>query len=122
VAYEQPGFKFTLIAAADLRTHQYKFCNIDGTGKAALGGAGTRAVGVIQNKPNSGEATEICHTGISKVKSGAGVTVGDVVMSDSTGRAITATSTNHRVGIALATAGGADVLIPVLIQATGTVA
>lgn len=123
MAYEQPGFKIgNLVAAADLRTHQYKFINIDGTGKIALGGAGTRCVGVLQNKPNSGEIAEVTHTGISKVKSGAALTVGDIVMSDSTGRAVTATSTNHRVGIALATAGAADVLIPVLIQATGTVA
>lgn len=119
MAYEQPGFKFTLIAAADLRTHQYKFVDVDATGKAALGANGGRVAGVQQGKANTGEAVEICHSGISKVVAGAAVTAGDEIMSDASGRAITATSTNQRVGIALQTASGAGILIPVLLRTRG---
>jgi len=121
VSFEIPGFKFTRIAAADLRTHQYKFVNIDATGKAALAGAGTRAVGVQQGKANTNEAVEICHDGISKVVAGAAVTAGDEVMSNATGQAITATATNQRLGVALEAASGAGILIAVLLDRRGTV-
>jgi predicted RecA/RadA family phage recombinase len=119
VAYEQPGYKFTLLAAADLRTHQFKFVDVDATGRAALGANGGRVIGVNQGKPNTGEAVEITHSGISKVYAGAAVAAGDEIMSDATGRAITATSTNQRIGVALQAAAAANVLIAVLLRTRG---
>jgi hypothetical protein len=119
VAYEQPGFKFTLLAAADLRTHQYKFVDVDATGRAALGANGGRVVGVVQNKPNTGESAELCHSGISKVIAGAAVTAGDELQSDATGRAVLATTTNQRIGVALQSAGAAGALIAVLLRTRG---
>jgi Uncharacterized conserved protein (DUF2190) len=119
VAYEQPGFKFTLLAAGDLRTHQFKFVDVDATGRAALAGNGGRAVGVNQGKPNTGEAVEIMHSGISKVVAGAAVAAGDEIQSDATGRAVTATTTNQRIGVALQAAGAAGVLISVLLRTRG---
>jgi hypothetical protein len=121
VAYEIPGQQISLAAAADLSTHQFKFVNVDGNGRAALGGAGTRAVGVLQDKPNAlGKVGTIMLSGISKVVAGAAVTVGADVMSDASGRAVTATATNRRLGVALATAGGAGEIIPVLLRPDGT--
>jgi len=121
VAYEQPGYKFSLIASADLSTHQYKFVDVNASGQAALAGAGTRCCGVLQNKPTSGNVAEINHDGISKVVAGAAVTAGNEVMSDASGRAVTATATNQGLGIALQSAGAAGVLIPVLLDRRGTV-
>lgn len=116
MAYEIPGFSFSLVAAADLSTHQYKFVNIDATGKAALGGAGTRTVGVLQNKPTSGQIGTVVVTGVSKVVAGAAVAAGDSVQSDATGRAITLAA-GIGEGVALQAASGAGVVIPVLLIA-----
>lgn len=116
MAYEIPGFAFSLVAAADLSTHQYKFVNIDGTGKAALGGNGTRVIGVLQNKPTSGQISTVVVTGVSKVVAGAAVTAGDSVQSDASGRAITLAA-GIGAGVALSTASGAGVIIPVLLIA-----
>lgn len=121
MAYEIPGFSFSLVAASDLSTHQYKFVNVDTTGKAALGGAGTRSIGVLQNKPTLGQIGTVVVTGVSKVVAGAAVTAGDEIMSDATGRAITAVATNQGLGVALSAAAGAGVIIPVLIRSRGTV-
>jgi len=58
--------------------------------------------------------------GISKVVAGAGVTVYTEVMSDSTGRAITAATTGNRVqGLALQTASNAGDIIDVLLGVNG---
>lgn len=122
MAYEQPGLKITLIAAADLSAKQYCFVNADTTAagsKAALPSAGGRAVGVLQNKPASGEAAEICVDGISKCLVGTGgVTAGDTVQALATGDITTATTGDYALGIALAT-GAAGVLVPVLLTPSG---
>lgn len=121
MAYEIPGFSFTLVSAADLRTDQFHFVNIDATGKAALAAAGTRVAGVIQNKPNAGHSTTLVVSGVSKVVAGGVVTAGDDVSSDSTGRAVTTVGTAQRAGIALTSAGAAGVLISVLLMSAITV-
>lgn len=121
MAYEIPGFSFTLVAAADLSALQWHLVNVNGTGLCAISGAGVRAVGVVQNKPIQGAVATIVVTGISKVVAGAAVTAGDELMSDSTGRAITATSGQQGLGVALQSAAAAGVIIPMLIRARGTV-
>lgn len=122
MAYEIPGFSFTLVAAADLSTSQYCFVNADTTAagsKAALPAAGGRAVGVLQNKPVAGAAGTIVATGISKVLVGAGgVTAGDNVKVTAAGAVILANAGSYAVGIALAT-GAAGTYVPVLLTPTG---
>jgi hypothetical protein len=121
VAYEVPGFKIpALLAAADLRTHQYKLVNLNASGQVALAGSGTRAIGVLQNKPNTGEVCEIIHDGISKVVLGATVTAGDEVMSDASARAITGTATNQGLGVALE-GGAVNTLGTILLDRRGTI-
>lgn len=114
MAYEIPGFSYTLVAASDMSATQFRFVNVDTAGKAAVPAAGGRVVGVRQNKPKADEAATIVQTGISIVEAGAAVTVGDGVQSDASGRAITLAAGISQ-GVALETASGAGVKIAVLL-------
>lgn len=100
-----PGFKSTMIAGADLSTHQHKFVKASGA-TAVLCGSGERGIGVLQNDPADTQAGEIMHDGISKVVFGATVAAGVEIMSDGSGRAIAATATNRALG---ETRSGADI-------------
>lgn len=118
MAYEIPGFSFTLVSAADYRTGngQFRFVSVDGTGKAVQTGAGLAAVGVRQMTPNAGEAMTIVNQGIVMVEAGAAVTIGGQVSSDATGRAIDSIATKVVLGTALEAASAAGILIAVLLS------
>ena len=122
MAYEIPGFKFTLPASADLSASQYCFVAQDTSGNVVIPSTAVDVLGVLCNKPTAaGQAAEIGTFGIYKVRSGAAITnPGTRVMSDSTGRAITVTgATAKAVGIALQSSGAANQVIPVLIIPSG---
>lgn len=122
MAYEIPGFSFTLVAAADLSASQFCFVNVDATGLAALPGANGRAIGVLQNKPALGRVATVVCSGISKALVGVGdCTAGDDLEVTATGAVKVAAGAGSRiVGVALAT-GVAGQIIPVLIQRDGIV-
>ena len=108
------------VAAADLTTSQFLLMNIDSAGKAALAGAASRAVGVLQNNPDIAQAATVGIYGVTKVVAGAIVAAGADLQSDAAGKVITfvppATGVvNYRVGIALSAAGAADEIISMLI-------
>lgn len=121
MAYEIPGFEFTLIAAADLSASQYRFVAVNAAGQAALAGAGVMAAGVLQNNPALGHAAGIRALGISKVEAGAALAAGAPVTGDATSRAVTAVAGDHIHGIALMPATDAGEIIPVLLKGSGTV-
>jgi hypothetical protein len=96
-------------ASADLSAHQFKFMALS-SGQLALQTSSSAAnVGVLQDKPAAaGRVGSVAISGRVKVVSGAAVSVGALVMSSTTGKAITATGSGNRVeGLAL-TASGAD--------------
>ncbi len=120
MAFEIPGFSYTLEAAGDLSASQFAAVVVDSNGQAAVAGAAVTIAGVLQNDPAAiGEASTIVQTGITKMLAGAAVTVGDLVMTDGSGRAITATATNPPLGTALQAAANADEIIPVLLLPGG---
>lgn len=121
MAYEIPGFTFTLVAAADYSASQFRFIDVDTTGKGATPtAAGGRVVGVRNNKPKSGEAATVVVNGVSIVEAGAAVAVGADVMTDTTGRAITAATTGSNIaGIALEAASAAGQFIAILLSPAG---
>jgi hypothetical protein len=105
------------VAAADA-TAQYLFGKVNSNGQFAILTASTQAAdGVLQDDPTStGFVGQIGFTGISKVVVGAaGVTVGDQVMSDTSGKATTQTSTNFGQGRCLFTGVSGDI-VPVLLK------
>jgi hypothetical protein len=96
---------------------QYRFVKITAAHQVGLcTAAADKCVGVMQNKPQvSGQAATVGIRGISNVMAGAAVAAGASVESDATGRAVT--SAGAGIGIALAAAGAANELIPVLLRA-----
>jgi predicted RecA/RadA family phage recombinase len=97
---------------------QYRFVKITGEHRVGLSAANTDpTVGVLQNKPQAtGDACTVGILGVSKVEVGAAVAAGAALMSDATGRAVTATGTNPICGYALHSAAAAGQVVPVLLR------
>ena len=120
MAYEQTLRTIGLPASADLSASQFCFVVVNASGQLALPAAGGDAEGILQDKPNgAGVVGEVGILGVSKLVVGAaGVTGGDLLASDASGKAVTAVTGNKILGRALAT-GAAGVIIPALIQQKG---
>lgn len=110
MAYEVIGFKTgTLVAAADLSTHQYKFVKLNTTGGVVLATtAGEKVIGVLQNKPLAGQPCEIVHLGICSVLANAALANTGPIMTAATGKAATAATTGSTIVGHLLEAAGAD--------------
>ena len=81
----KPGL-FT--AAADLSGKQFYFVKLASATTVTVCAAATdKPIGVLQNKPTSGQAAEVMVIGISKVSSDAGLSVGDLIGPSGDGQA-----------------------------------
>lgn len=80
---------------------------------------GETIYGVLQNQPLEGQAADVGILGITKAVAGAAVTEGAALMTDTAGRLITATSTNHRVAYAIEAASGAGIIFTVVLAGIG---
>lgn len=81
-------------AAADLSALQYHLVKLsakDAVNLAILA-VDSALMGVLQNKPKSGEFATVAYGGISKVVAGAAITVNTPLTTSTSGRAITVTS------------------------------
>jgi hypothetical protein len=124
MAYEEGLTCITLIAGADLSGKQYYFVKLDGAGKAVVStAAGAKVVGVLQNKPVSGAAATVAVLGKTKAIVGASVTAGDLIMTDSAGKCITAATTGSTIAGWAEVGGAADGVVATIIlnPATGVV-
>jgi hypothetical protein len=95
-----------------------EFCGVtlDNTGQIVLPSAGAAIYGVLQTKPTAGQTGTVWPLGMTKMVVGTGgVTSGDKVMVDSSGRAVTATSTNYQIGWAEDTAAAGQLTTVVLL-------
>lgn len=113
--------KISLEAAADLSSKQYYFVKVDTSGKAAVCSAVTdKPIGVLQNKPTSGQAAEIVVVGVTKVSADGTLDEGDLVgtSADGQGAAYVAgtDTTKYVVGTAIAPAGAAGVITTVVVN------
>lgn len=133
MAYDAIQQLISLPAGADLSSSQYCFVKVNSSGQAVLAAtAGEAVIGVLQNKPTSGQAAIVCVGGESKVVIGNGgsVTAGDLVATDASAQAKTAVkgtvSGSNVVGSAVigrAISGGSNPqLATLLVQPQGTVA
>ena len=117
MAYEIPGFSFTLEASGDLSAEQFTAMVVDGNGEAAQAGAAVNIAGVLQNDPAAqGREAAIMANGITKGVAGAAVAAGAYLMTDANGEFITGIATNELVGVALEAAGGQGEIIPILLR------
>ena len=71
--------------------------------------------GILQNKPASGQAADVGFLGVSKAIAGAAITAGAALMTDTSGRLITATSTNHRVGYAIESVSATNTIFTMMV-------
>lgn len=106
MAYTESNTCVTLIAGADLRTHQFKFVSVNSSGTVELTADDAKAQGVLLNAPNTGEAAEVAIDGIVKIECGGVVTRGGDVASGANGEAKDSDTGSTVLGTALET--GAD--------------
>lgn len=92
------GYDFTLDAGADLSAKQYQAVVVNSSGQAVLAGAGAQAIGVLQNKPTSGQGASIRVMGVTKFLCGGSFNAGDLVSCDSNGKAVKYTSASVSAG------------------------
>ena len=75
-------FEKTFESAADLTDKQFHFVKLDSDGKVVLvDGETDKNIGVLQNKPDNGEAALVRFAGTTKVKCGDTIGVGAYVTS-----------------------------------------
>jgi hypothetical protein len=110
MAVQEAVISITLPAAADLRTHQYKFVEVDADGKVALVADDGHADGVLLNAPNTNEAAIVGIFGVLKVKCGAAVTRGGNVSSGASGAAKNVDTNAAILGTALETGANGRVI------------
>ena len=124
MAYEQSLLTVTIPVNQSFASLQYTFVQVNSSGYLIPpSGQGVICDGVIQDdNPYTGSAntgSSVGISGISKVVSYGTVTAGDLVMTDASGRAITATTTNHILGRALAGNGAVNgAIIPGVSSST----
>lgn len=98
------GLEFTATSEWDLSNKQYLPVTVGGSDNyvKTASAAGVKCIGVLQNKPSSGQAARVRTHGISKMVAGAAITRNDNVDVGATGYARTAVGSNI-IGIALET-------------------
>ncbi len=91
-------------APADVDLSASQFCGVDlnATGELVLPSAGAAIVGILQNDPAvAGRAGTYQFFGITKMKLGGTVAIGDFVKVDTAGRAVTASGAEVAAGAAI---------------------
>lgn len=101
MATESGGKKFSRLAGEDLRTSIYHAVKLDTTGQFVKGTAGARCVGIMQDKPNTGEVGSAMYLGISPAVYGGSVTANDDLACDANGHLVTAVAGQPVVAVAL---------------------
>lgn len=101
---EQGSFSIGwLTASADLSAKQHYALKVSGNGTVTVSSAaGAAVVGVLQNKPTSGQAADVMVSGVTKVEAGTGgLTAGALWQTAADGTAIAAASGDYACGIVL---------------------
>jgi hypothetical protein len=115
MAYESPQMSIgNLTAAADLSSNQYYFVKLASATTVNVCTAVTDVpIGVLQNKPTSGQAAKICFLGVSKVSADATLAAGNVIgtSSDSQAQPLTVgtETTVYTCGQAITAAGAGEI-------------
>lgn len=111
-------FEKTLVAGEDLSAKQYYIVQLDASGDVEVGeGATDLLVGVLQNKPESGENAIYRFLGTTKVIASAAIAIGALVTTTNAGKAVTTTTDKDVViGRALEAAGAAGDIIEIQLS------
>lgn len=85
------GQDFTFITDIDLTSQQFRFVVLGSDGNVDIATSGVRALGVLQSTEDGSVTTKGCSVrtaGTSKMLAGGTFNAGDLLSSDSTGRAV----------------------------------
>ena len=106
MAYEGKKELITVTALEDLSANQhYAFANDDGK----LANNGEEALGIIDNKPQSGEPASVAYAGVSKFKAGGAITRGGKLTVTTSGFIVAGDSGSYIVGEALETVSSGSI-------------
>ena len=111
----------TKLASEDLSEKQFYIMQMDSDGNMEIAESATDLIlGVLQDKPESGQAGTYRHAGTSKVVASAAIAIGADVTTTSAGKAVTTTTQGDKViGIALeAAAADGDIIEIQLVRYT----
>lgn len=119
MSYEGEQLKPTgLAAAADLTAKQFFGVIISAEKTVNLGTTNSACPMVLQNKPNTGEAAEVCALGVTKAVLGGTVAAGDLVALDSNAKFVLADSGKQAVGRCIV-GGAADNIGTIMLGGVG---
>lgn len=108
------------VAGADLSAATGLAVKFDGAGLIILASvAGENCLGFLQTGVANGAACKVIQGGYHTAVSGAGFTRGAKLATMNNGKLEAAGTGDHVLGIALATAGGADVQTPIFVALGG---
>ena len=114
MAYENPVQCLSFKAAEDMRNHQFRFVHLESDTLVALLDSGTEMpLGILQNRPNTGEIAVVMIAGVSKLVAGSGGLARDDYV---TPEYVSATDN----GKGLKTTTNADKVRAICIQAAGS--
>ncbi len=107
----------TLTAAADLSAKQHLFVYLSAADAVNVAGATNIALGLLRNKPLSGESADVQVGGIGKVEAGAAIVAGRFICPDSAGKAVeTVEAGSYGRALALESASGSGEIISVYLM------
>lgn len=99
---------------------QFLAVKVTASRQVNLANAGGEAIdGILQNDPALGQAADVGFSGVSKAVAGAAFVAGALLMTDTNGRLITATSTNDAVAKAIEAATAANQIVTVMVMNFG---
>lgn len=83
------------LSGSDLSATQYTFVKQSSTENTIeAAGAGEVAIGIVENKPASGEVAEVAVGGGTYITAAAAIAIGDPIKSDASGKGVTASTNN----------------------------
>lgn len=101
----------TFLAGEDLTAGQYHFVTLEADGFVDLADADAeQCIGVLMNKPDSGEAATVALSGKVLVEAGGDITAGDEVVTNTAGEAVELSTSSSATAITMGYAleDGAD--------------
>lgn len=122
MAFDIKGFARSYEAGADLTAKQYHFVKRSGATIVAATGATDKVIGVLVNKPNTGQVGTVEIDGVVKVVcADASIAAGVPVYITSAGKVSSTAQAGQCVGITETATANADEIVSVLLKPLGAV-
>ena len=97
---EEIVYSTSIVAGANLSGKQFHCIKLNASGLMILSGAGENSLGILQDKPASGQVGAVCCLGKSMAVYGAEVTANQDLTPDALGRLVPATGNDAVVAVA----------------------